>query len=111
MKNSKQSPPEEKFLRGEDKKQGWRELPIGATLEAGTAKKYKTGDWRNSRPVWNKEKCIQCLRCWIYCPDSAIILKDGKVAGVDLEHCKGCGICSEECPVKPIKAMTMVSEK
>jgi pyruvate ferredoxin oxidoreductase delta subunit len=100
-----------RFKVSEDRKKGWKELPIGAILEAGTAKKYKTGDWRSNRPVWNEDKCINCLRCWIYCPDSAIMLKDGKVAGIDLEHCKGCGICSEECPVKPIKAITMVSEK
>ncbi len=112
MKNSKQSPPEEKFLRGEDKKlKGWKQLPIGAILDAGTAKNYKTGDWRNIRPIWNKEKCIQCLRCWIYCPDSSIIIKDGKVDGIDLDHCKGCGICAAECPVKPVKAITMVPEK
>ena len=95
-----------------DKKKGWKELPIGGViLEGGTAKKYKTGDWRSKRPVWDKDKCIQCLRCWIYCPDSSITLKDGKVVGIDLDHCKGCGICSEECPVKPVKAITMVPEK
>ena len=95
----------------EEKKQGWKELSIGAILEAGTAIKYKTGDWRSSCPIWDKNKCIQCLRCWITCPDSSIILKDGKVVGIDLDHCKGCGICAQECPVKPIKAITMVSEK
>jgi len=41
--------------------------------------------------------------CWIYCPDSAILVEDKKVKEIDLEHCKGCGICAEECPVKAIK--------
>ena len=91
---------------------GWKELPIGGTiLKGGTAKEYKTGDWRSSRPVWDKNKCINCLRCWVYCPDSAIKLKDGKVVGIDLEHCKGCGICCSECPVKPEKAIKMESER
>jgi pyruvate ferredoxin oxidoreductase delta subunit len=31
------------------------------------------------------------------------------VVGIDLEHCKGCGICAEVCPPK-IKAIEMVQE-
>ncbi|MEE9585652.1 MAG: 4Fe-4S binding protein [Nitrososphaerales archaeon] len=30
------------------------------------------------------------------------MVKDGKVTGVDLVHCKGCGICAAECPTKVI---------
>lgn len=91
---------------------GWKDLPIGGIItEGGTAKKYKTGDWRSQRPIWDKNKCIQCLRCWIYCPDSAIKTKDGKVMGINLDHCKGCGICAEECPAKPEKAIKMESER
>ncbi|MEW6555943.1 MAG: 4Fe-4S dicluster-binding protein [Elusimicrobiota bacterium] len=93
-----------------DKKLGWKELPEGDILEAGTAKNFKTGDWRSSRPVYNPEKCIQCFICWINCPDSSIIVKDGKVVGIDYEHCKGCGICAKECPPKA-SAITMEAEK
>jgi pyruvate ferredoxin oxidoreductase delta subunit len=25
--------------------------------------------------------------------------------GMDLDHCKGCGICAQECPQKAIKMM------
>lgn len=90
---------------------GWRELPIGGVIvEGGSAERYETGDWRNVRPLHSKEKCINCLICWIYCPDSAIIVKDGKVEGIDYDHCKGCGICSRECPVK-VHAIEMVDEK
>ncbi|MDD3926460.1 MAG: 4Fe-4S binding protein [bacterium] len=88
----------------------WKDLPIGGIVdEPGTAMAYKTGDWRTLRPIHNSEKCINCLACWIYCPDSAIILKDGKVESIDLEHCKGCGICAHECPPK-VKAIEMVDE-
>ncbi|NPV51944.1 MAG: 4Fe-4S binding protein [Firmicutes bacterium] len=89
---------------------GWRDVPIaGLIIEPGTARGYKTGEWRTHRPVWDPEKCINCFLCWIYCPDSAIQVKDGKVAGIDLEHCKGCGICAHECPSK-VRAINMVLE-
>ena len=44
------------------------------------------------------------------CPDSAILVEDAKVVGIDLEHCKGCGICAAECPPK-VKAIKMVLER
>lgn len=89
---------------------GWRDLPRGAVIEdAGNAREYLTGDWRTERPVWDEEKCINCFFCWVYCPDAAIIVKDGKVRGVDYAHCKGCGICAAECP-KRVQAFTMVKE-
>jgi pyruvate ferredoxin oxidoreductase delta subunit len=82
----------------------WKEVPIGGMiLEAGNAKTYNTGSWRSMRPVRNAEKCTNCHICWIYCPDSSIIVKDGKMEEFDLDHCKGCGICAEECPVKCIE--------
>jgi len=94
-----------------DKAKGWRELPIGGLIiEAGNAAEYKTGGWRSFRPVHHPDKCIHCLFCWVYCPDSAIMVEDGKVVGIDYEHCKGCGICSEMCPAKE-KAITMVKEE
>jgi pyruvate ferredoxin oxidoreductase delta subunit len=94
----------------EDKKLSAKELPAGGLLEAGTAAKFITGGWRAERPIWNKEKCIHCLSCWISCPDSSIEVKDGKVTGIDYDHCKGCGICARECPEK-IKAIKMEAEK
>lgn len=93
-----------------EKKLGWKDLPQNDILEAGTAKDFKTGDWRSQRPIHNPEKCINCFICWINCPDSAIIVKDGKVIGIDYEHCKGCGICARECPPK-VSAITMSPEK
>ena len=92
------------------KEKGWKEIPIGGLiLEAGNAEEYETGSWRTFRPVKDSEKCINCLTCWIFCPDSAILTKDGKQVGFDLDHCKGCGICAAECPPK-VKAIEMVLE-
>jgi 2-oxoacid:acceptor oxidoreductase delta subunit (pyruvate/2-ketoisovalerate family) len=93
-----------------EKKKGWRDLPIGGMiLEAGNSVEYNTGGWRTFRPIHNADKCTNCLLCWIYCPDSAIRVKDGKFLEFDLEHCKGCGICARECPDK-VKAIDMVEE-
>lgn len=81
---------------------GWREIPIGGVIEdAGNSTAYETGSWRTYRPIWNGETCINCLRCWVACPDSAILQTDGKLTGIDYAHCKGCGICSFECPTDP----------
>ncbi|UCE20121.1 MAG: 4Fe-4S binding protein [Gemmatimonadota bacterium] len=92
------------------KERGWQEIPIGGLiLEAGNAEEYETGSWRTYRPVKDGEKCIHCLRCWIYCPDSAVLTEDGNQVGFDLEHCKGCGICAAECPPK-VRAIEMVLE-
>lgn len=93
------------------KEPGWKDIPIGGLiLEPGNAVDYKTGGWRTFKPVHDKEKCINCLFCWMYCPDSAIKVEDGKVVGIDLEHCKGCGICAKECPSK-VKAIKMEKER
>ena len=94
-----------------ERKLGWKELPEGDVLEAGTAEKFETGDWRSERPIWHPERCIHCLFCWIDCPDTSILVKDGKMTGIDYKHCKGCGICAKECPVKPEKAITMEPER
>ncbi len=61
----------------------------------------KTGTWRVFKPILNKEKCVRCWRCWVFCPDLAISRGDYPV--IDYEYCKGCGICANECPTNAIK--------
>ena len=85
------------------KEKGWKDIPIGGLIiEGGNAEKYNTGSWRTFKPVWDKEKCSQCLMCWINCPDSSILVSADKMTGIDYEHCKGCGICAKVCPKKCI---------
>ena len=85
-------------------KPGWKELEKGGKIiKAGNSEEFKTGDWRTFRPVKDESKCIHCLVCWIHCPDSSIRTSNGRMDGFDIDHCKGCGICAEVCPVKCIE--------
>jgi len=45
---------------------------------------------------------VNCLLCWLYCPDSAIRLDGTTITGFDYEFCKGCELCAEICPVDAI---------
>lgn len=75
----------------------WKDITPGGIMSAGTAAKFRTGDWRSQIPVWSSEKCKHCLLCAPVCPDASILVKDGKMSGIDEEHCKGCGLCCEAC--------------
>jgi len=90
----------------------WKKLPAGSVvLEGGSSKKFKTGTWRSMRPKWIEENCIQCLFCWIYCPDMSVKVKEGKREEFNYDYCKGCGICALECPGKKgNKAIVMEKE-
>lgn len=87
----------------------WQELPLGGVVvEGGNSADYETGTWRTSRPEWIAENCVNCLTCWVFCPEDAYLLKDGvspkgtprkEIAGINYYHCKGCGLCVRECPV------------
>ena len=73
----------------------------------------RTGDWRTFRPEIDHGKCTpsrnqrpSCFICWLYCPDA--VVKRSIPVEIDLEYCKGCGICAEECPTKAIR---MVEEE
>lgn len=77
----------------------WQDLaPAGVILEPGNAEEYEVSGWRSTHPVHDAECCINCLFCWVYCPDNSVVLKDKKVVGFDAAHCKGCGICAQVCP-------------
>lgn len=101
-------------MMGEESLPAWNQLPPGAVIiEPGNSEKRYTGDWRVFRPVLDQERCIRCLLCWVYCPDSAFEIveepyttKKGRrykfSLKIDYYHCKGCGICVEECPVNAI---------
>jgi len=48
--------------------------------------------------------CFECDNCYGVCPDNAVIkLEPGEGYRFDLDFCKGCGICVEECPCGAIE--------
>ena len=85
----------------------WKELPQAVTIKGGTSVEYDVKGWRVKRPVINESKCTNCLICWIYCPEPAIVRNEHGKVTIDYDYCKGCGICETECPPK---AITMVKE-
>jgi 2-oxoacid:acceptor oxidoreductase delta subunit (pyruvate/2-ketoisovalerate family) len=53
--------------------------------------------------------CFECDNCYGVCPDNAVVkLGPGDRYEIDLDYCKGCGICAEECPCG---AIDMVPER
>jgi NADPH-dependent glutamate synthase beta subunit-like oxidoreductase len=50
--------------------------------------------------------CFACDNCYGVCPDNAVIKLDpaGSYAyAIDLDYCKGCGLCAAECPCGAIE--------
>lgn len=86
----------------------WNELPVGGAVQPADAPRPATGGWRTGeKPLADESLCVNCLLCWLYCPDSAILLDGETFAGIDLDYCKGCGICVVACPAG---AIAMVPE-
>jgi len=87
-------------------------VSVGAVVEGRTSLNYKTGSWRDERPVIDQEACKRCGICADVCPDSSIKAieqpgRDKPLYVVDYDYCKGCGLCAHECPAKCIE---MVAE-
>ena len=80
-------------------------MTIGGNIyDAGNSVNFKTGDWRSMTPIFDKEKCKQCVLCFPVCPDNAIpVNKDLKREDFNYDYCKGCGICAKVCPFKAIE--------
>lgn len=48
-------------------------VAIGCVIKTpGSSKNNKTGSWRTFKPILDKEKCIDCDNCIIFCPDSSV---------------------------------------
>ncbi|MGH2405438.1 MAG: 2-oxoacid:acceptor oxidoreductase family protein, partial [bacterium] len=58
----------------------WQDAAAGPFMPAGTSRWFPTGDWRQQQPRLDLSKCIHCMLCWLYYPDSSIIASDGRIA-------------------------------
>ena len=86
----------------------WEALPVAGVVRPAEAPRPRTGGWRTGqKPVADVSACVNCLLCWLYCPDSSITLEGETFKGFDLDYCKGCAICADVCPVGAIE---MVAE-
>ena len=79
---------------------------MGSTCDSDHLTSINAG-WRTFKPVINYDKCVNCLRCFLVCPDG-VIDKSGERLEIDYDYCKGCGVCEHEC--KP-RAIDMVKEE
>ncbi|HKT81220.1 MAG TPA: NADH-quinone oxidoreductase subunit I [Vicinamibacterales bacterium] len=70
-----------------------------------------------TEPGTGAQTCIVCDQCAKACPDDLIALGGHREPGAkikvldyfdfNLSRCSFCGLCSEVCPTKPIKALVM----
>jgi 2-oxoacid:acceptor oxidoreductase delta subunit (pyruvate/2-ketoisovalerate family) len=82
----------------------WGGLPLAGIVRPGETAQPRTGGWRTGvKPVVALDQCVNCLLCWLYCPDSAVQLDGTTFVGFDYDSCKGCEICSVVCPVDAIE--------
>ena len=82
----------------------WRDLPLGGIVRPEEAVQPRTGGWRTGlKPEADLSACVNCLLCWLYCPDSAVRLDGMTFTGFDEDLCKGCELCAAVCPVGAIR--------
>ena len=113
------------MLRGEGDLLPVSAMPVDGTWPSGTAKFEKRGI-AEEIPIWDPSLCIDCGKCAIVCPHSAIRIKvapadelegapdtfkskpykDRNLKGHQLvvqvapDDCTGCGICVDVCPAR-----------
>jgi pyruvate ferredoxin oxidoreductase delta subunit len=77
-------------------------ITIGGVVKGGTSLDYKTGSWRDQKPVIDLESCKSCGICEEVCPDNSVYEED-EIYCIDYDYCKGCGLCAYECPTDAIE--------
>lgn len=82
----------------------YHEIPIGGTVVTEDAIQPKTGGWRMGvKPMVHLDKCVNCLICWLDCPDTAVLAQGKDFFGFEYDYCKGCSLCAEVCPTDAIE--------
>ncbi len=88
------------FYFKKKKRVKWPVLPVGKRADNFDE---IIGSYEFSQAIEEAGRCFHCgscdfcQTCWFFCPDVAIKTTSGEIF-IDLDYCKGCGICSSECP-------------
>lgn len=108
--------PDRPELASYDRLNTWyySEAPAGVRPRLETARRITTfdevtGGLTEQTAVFEARRCLscgnclECDNCFGMCPDNAVIkLGPGRRYMIDLDYCKGCGLCAAECPAGAI---------
>ena len=122
LRGQRWRPAKQAGLAGYDRLNSWYYSDAPATVrpELDVARRITTfdevvGGLDESNALFEARRCLscgncfECDNCFGVCPDNAVIkLGPGRRYKIDLDYCKGCGICASECPCG---AINMVPEQ
>jgi 2-oxoacid:acceptor oxidoreductase delta subunit (pyruvate/2-ketoisovalerate family) len=122
LRGERWQPAEPAALAGYDQLNTWYYSDAPATVrpELDVARRITTfdevvGSLDESNALFEARRCLscgncfECDNCFGVCPDNAVIKLDpGRRYEINLDYCKGCGICAAECPCG---AINMVPEQ
>jgi NADPH-dependent glutamate synthase beta subunit-like oxidoreductase len=111
------APPEPPTLASADALNPWyySDAPASVRPQLAAARRVTTfdevvGGLDESTALYEARRCLscgncfECDNCYGSCPDNAVIkLGPGQRYAIDLDYCKGCGICAAECPCGAIE--------
>ena len=78
------------------RKSNFTEISLGISVEAGI---------KEAERCFSCGVCKECDNCIYFCPDICVAVIEG-IYEFDYDYCKGCGICSRECPAGVIRMAT-----
>ncbi|OGP88191.1 MAG: hypothetical protein A2156_03795 [Deltaproteobacteria bacterium RBG_16_48_10] len=83
-------PPKRRVLSRKTRRKSFSPVEMGLTKEEAI---------EGARRCLGLRTCESCETCSLFCPDLCITRneKTGEVE-IDLDYCKGCGICAAVCP-------------
>ncbi|MFZ5479570.1 MAG: FAD-dependent oxidoreductase [Myxococcota bacterium] len=79
--------------------------PVGERLRGEPEVALGLEDAREARRCLSCGHCTRCDTCLVYCPEG-VVRRAGRGYAVDLDQCKGCGVCARECPRAGMEMVT-----